>query len=70
MNLVYDVNACWKVMLGYSFVYYSDVVLAGNQIDRRVNLQQANIDPQQPVAFFGETDFWAQGLSLGAQYQW
>lgn len=70
LNAVYDVNACWKVMLGYSFVYYSDVILASDQIDRRVNLQQANIDPQLPGAFFAESDFWAQGLSLGAQYQW
>jgi len=70
VNLAYQVNCNWKVMMGYTFIYWSNVVLAGNQIDRNVNLAQLTTPPNLPAFNFARTDFWAQGLSFGAQYQW
>ena len=61
-------------MGGYSFVYWSDVVLAGNQIDRNVNASQFAGGPLNGVALpgvkFQETDFWVQGISTGAEFRW
>jgi hypothetical protein len=74
LNLVYEVNPCWRVMAGYSFIYWSSVVLAGNQIDLTVNPSQIPpavfVGPARPAFDFARTDFWAQGLSLGVEYRW
>jgi hypothetical protein len=73
INLGYDVNPCWRLSAGYSFVYWSNVVLAGNQIDRAVNLSQNPgpiVGPARPAFAFHRTDYWAQGLNFGLQYRW
>jgi hypothetical protein len=73
LNLIYNINPCWRVMGGYSFVYWSNVVLAGNQIDTAINPSQVPgpiAGPLLPGVPFARTDYWAQGLSLGAEYRW
>ncbi len=73
LNLIYNINPCWRVMGGYSFVYWSNVVLAGNQIDTAINPSQLPgpiSGPLSPQTTFTRTDYWAQGLSLGAEYRW
>ncbi len=73
LNVVYNVNESWRLVGGYSFVYWSDVVLAGNQIDRSVNLSQVPgpiVGAARPGVKFQETDFWVQGISTGAEYRW
>lgn len=73
LNLIYNINPCWRVMGGYSFVYWSNVALAGDQIDPALNLTQIGgpiQGPAFPQASFARNDFWAQGLSLGAEYRW
>lgn len=73
LNLIYNINPCWRVIGGYSFVYWSNVALAGNQIDPSLNLSQVP-GPIQGPAFprnnFARNDFWAQGMSLGLEYRW
>jgi hypothetical protein len=69
-NLLYNINSNWRAMVGYSFLYWNQVVLAGNQIDRNVNLGQTTGGPQVPQPRFSRTDFWVQGISLGADYRW
>lgn len=58
--------------LGYSFVYWSKVARAGDQIDTSINPAQipsSQIDDEAPPTFPSEsTDFWAQGLRLGLEY--
>ncbi len=60
-----------RLTAGYSFVYFSNVVRAGDQIDRDVNPglipPESNpfSGPLRPEFQFRETDFWAQGLNLG-----
>jgi hypothetical protein len=73
LNLIYNINPCWRVIGGYSFVYWSNVVLAGNQIDPNLNFTQIPgpiAGPIAPQTTFTRTDYWAQGLSLGAEYRW
>ena len=60
--------------IGYSVLYYPNVVRAGDHIDRDVNPNL--IPPEQPISGalrpqfrFVETDYWAHGLNLGAEFR-
>ncbi len=71
-NLGYRVNDQWNLTVGYSFLYFSDVVVAGGQIDRAINLSQNPgpiVGPVRPAPLLNSTDYWVQGLSLGADYR-
>ncbi len=71
-NLGYRVNDQWSLTMGYSFLYFSDVVVAGGQIDSTVNLSQNPgpiVGPVSPAPLLNTTDYWVQGLSLGVDYQ-
>jgi hypothetical protein len=62
----------WKFSLGYTWFYWSDVARAINQIDTTVATQQMAPTGQpgtQPVFNMNTTNFWAQGLTAGFQYQ-
>ncbi len=69
----YDVTDYLRVFVGYEFLYVSDVVRPGDQIDHRVNFtQQAApvgggglVGPAVPAPQFRHTDFWAHGLNFG-----
>jgi hypothetical protein len=74
VNLIYNINPNWRLIGGYSFIYWSNVVLAGNQIDRVINASQIGggplVGPARPAFSFARTDFWVQGLNFGAEYRW
>jgi hypothetical protein len=74
VNILYEIDDAWRLIGGYSFIYFNNVVLAGNQIDTNLNLTQLPPGPLTggavPVARFDRTDFWVQGISLGAEYRW
>jgi len=63
--------------IGYTFLYWSNIVRPGDQIDLDVN---PNLiarhpavpelgTPSRPRVLFEETDFWAQGLNIGLEYR-
>ena len=60
-----------KVFIGYDFLFWSQVVRPGDQIDRNVNLTQALggalAGPAAPLPQFSGTSFWAQGVSAGVE---
>lgn len=64
VNLHWQLNSFADVSLGYSLIYIADVALAGNQIDRQVNVNQP-APPLRPLHVFNESDFWYQGLNIG-----
>jgi hypothetical protein len=75
VNLVYNVTPSLRLITGYSFIYWSRVLLAGNQIDPNINITQIPGpppvgSPAQPAATFARTDFWVQGISFGGEYRW
>jgi hypothetical protein len=75
VNLVYNVTPSLRLITGYSFIYWSRALLAGNQIDPNINITQipgppVPGSPAQPVATFTRTDFWVQGVSFGGEYRW
>lgn len=57
--------------IGYTFLYLSDVLRAGDQIDPNINVSQLPPGPLTGAAFpefeFQSSGFWAQGLSLGIE---
>lgn len=72
----YNVSRAVRLFMGYSFLYWSNVVRPGDQIDRVVNPTQvpgfgglALEGPARPAPIFQQTDFWAQGLNFGVSLQ-
>lgn len=72
LTLGFHVGPRLSVTAGYSLVYLSNVVRAGDQIDTDLN---PNLFPPEAVPFTGslrprfafrESDFWAHGPSVGA----
>lgn len=65
-----------KVTAGYTFLYWSRVARPGEHIDLDVNpdLLPPEFDPfagaARPRFAFRDTDFWAQGIRVGAEYRW
>jgi hypothetical protein len=53
---------------GYSFIYWSDVALAGEQMDRNLFIDPADLNATGPARFVDikHTGFWVQGVDLGA----
>lgn len=79
INASYALNANLRVFLGYNFLYWSDVARPGDQIDIVVNpnfvptLDQnsppSRAGQSRPTLIFTGTQFWAQGLNLGAEWR-
>jgi hypothetical protein len=71
-----DVRYCLtrnlELSVGYTFIYYSDVVRPGDQIDTRIDPRQIS-DPASATALpafdFVDTDFWIQGINAGLEYK-
>ncbi len=60
--------------VGYDFLYASDVLRPGNQIDRNINVNQNGLSgsgqilsPAEPRPLLNRSDFWAQGISFGLE---
>jgi hypothetical protein len=61
-NLGYRFNPCTQINLGYTFIYWNDILTAGSAIDPRVGTSGGTTRPQFA---FRHGDFWVQGLNLG-----
>ncbi|MFK7736176.1 MAG: BBP7 family outer membrane beta-barrel protein [Pirellulaceae bacterium] len=64
-KLAYDVNDQLKATVGYTFLYYSSVALAGEQVDHSVDLSGTGT---RPTANFADGSLWTQGIDLGMIY--
>jgi len=72
LKVGYNILPNLRATVGYDFVYWSDVVRPGDQIDRRINYTQLPglgpvTGPALPAPFFNTSSFWAQGLSFGLE---
>lgn len=76
MNVGYQLTDHLRLSLGYSFIYWSNVVRPGEHISRDVNpnLLPPPADPfsgaLRPEFAFDTTDYWVQGINFGAHYRW
>lgn len=71
-----QLTSVWRVTLGYNFIYWSNVVRAGDQIDRDINPNLLPPEaspftgPLRPEFRFNDTDFWAMGINVGLDGRW
>ena len=62
-----------RAYAGYTFIYWGEVVRAGDQVDLAVNpnllppATQPVVGPLRPAPRFENTSFWAQGIDLGLE---
>ena len=72
----YQITPRLRFITGYNFLFWSEVVRPGNQIDTTVNpnlLPPVNnpvAGPLRPAANIQGTSFWAQGITLGLQFNY
>lgn len=63
-----------SMSVGYTFLYWTRVSFAGDQIDRVVNGTQLNggapVGPGRPLPLFNDTDFWVQSIDLGVNFNY
>jgi hypothetical protein len=76
-NVGYQVTDHMKLFVGYSFLYWSNVLRAGDQVDRVLNVNENAFPllqrpgaPLRPMVPFKDTDLWAQGINFGMQFTW
>jgi hypothetical protein len=73
-KLGYALTPWLRATLGYEFLYYSNVIRPGDQINREIpkgqTFQQgkATDSTESPSRFFKTTDFYAHGLSFGLEF--
>jgi hypothetical protein len=80
LKLVGQLTRRIQVFAGYDFMYWTQVLRPGNQINHNVNLSQnAVLDPNgvgtlvgpaQPALILNRSDFWAQGINLGLELRY
>lgn len=73
----YNLRPNIRATVGYDFLYWSQVIRAGNQIDPAVNVSQSVplgvgtlIGPASPAPIFDRTDFIAHGVSFGLELRY
>lgn len=72
----YQLTDHLRATLGYTFIYWSNVVRPGDHISRDLNpnLLPPPTDPlvgvNRPAFEFDNTDYWVQGLNVGLEYRW
>lgn len=71
LNVGYQLTNHLRVYTGYTFLYLSNVVRAGDQIDFAVNSTQIPpgtlAGPARPAFDFNDTGVWLQGINFGAE---
>jgi hypothetical protein len=72
LNLGIDVTCNFRLFVGYTFLYWDDVIRPGNQINSAVNpsnvpssLAFGTGGPAASSTPIHNTDFWAQGVNVG-----
>jgi hypothetical protein len=73
VTLGYQLTCHLRATLGYTFLYWSNVARPGDQIDLNVSPSQFPGPEQQtadrPAFVQHNSDFWAQGITVGFDYQ-
>lgn len=78
INLGYQVTDCLRLQIGYNFIYVTNVLWAGKQIDRKINPSQSSaiddtptpilVGEERPKAKLKNGNLWVQGVSAGLEF--
>ncbi len=63
LNLGYRFAPCTQLNIGYTFMYFNDMLSPANNIDTGVGTASTGL--VHPAVLFRHSDFWVQGLNLG-----
>ncbi|HBE71899.1 MAG TPA: hypothetical protein DDW52_27470 [Planctomycetaceae bacterium] len=63
LKLGYSCRENVQLTVGYTFMFWSSVAMAGDQIDSTVDLTGVG---GRPAAMFNDSTFWTQGIDFGA----
>ncbi len=77
LSLSYQVTEQLRAFIGYNFMYWTDVIRPGDQIDFALNGTQIPTDlrfgplvgPAHPFRLFKDSDFWASGVNFGLEFR-
>jgi hypothetical protein len=72
-KLAYQITPRLSASVGYTFLYWSNVARAADQVDTTVNATLvppvvAPAGPARPALTFQQKDLWAQGIQFGLEY--
>ncbi|MEM6472546.1 MAG: BBP7 family outer membrane beta-barrel protein, partial [Planctomycetota bacterium] len=75
INLGYQLTDHLRAMVGYTGIYWSNVVRPGQHIPTELNpdfLPPAvtSTGAARPLFAFDTTDYWAHGITYGLEYRW
>jgi hypothetical protein len=78
INIGYALTQHIRLMIGYTFLFWSSVFRPGDQIDHVINPSEFSyalgrgpiVGPQRPTFTFRDSDFWAQGLNFGLEFRY
>jgi hypothetical protein len=79
LKVGYQINCHVKVNAGYTFLYMSDVIRPGQQIDPNINpfkvptfveFGAATGGTNSPAPQFSTSDYWIQGVTFGLELSW
>jgi len=76
VNVGYQVDRNLRVFAGYTYLFVGNVVRPGDAIDFTVNSTRVPTSlvpatgPARPAFIFRDSDFWAQGFSIGAELRY
>ena len=76
VNVGFNVSPTLRLFAGYTFMYWNNIMRAGEQIDLNVDANQLptrngpGAPGTRPAFLARENDIWIQGLSLGAQVRY
>jgi hypothetical protein len=77
LKVGYQISQRVAVFAGYNFLYWSNVVRPGEQIDRNINPSQspifgggALVGQAAPAPLFNHSDFWAHGVNFGLEVRY
>lgn len=75
VNLAFAITPRVTARIGYSFIFWSNVLRPGDQVNRVVSPNLVPSDasygqpgPNQPQYQFQTTSYWAQGLNIGLDF--
>jgi hypothetical protein len=78
LRVGYNLTDHVRLFVGYNFLWASNVVRPGNQIDTVINRSQQPtafgpgtlVGAARPLPLFQHTDYWAQGVNFGVEIRY
>ncbi|MCA9168386.1 MAG: BBP7 family outer membrane beta-barrel protein [Planctomycetales bacterium] len=74
-NIGYQIAPNLRFLVGYTFIYWSNVVRPGEQIDLNMNPDLlppvvATTGQNAPAFSWNDSNYWLQGLNFGLDWRW